>query len=189
MRCSCLRRGSMRHAMRCMPLKRDFAVGYCNPRTARESDTVALTQEFLAEMLGVRRTSVNEVASRIQASGAISYTRGQITILDLLQFGRDVLRVLSNTGGAVGYSHLGWLCPRPTADGASFAKPTQWRFGARQRSPRFSRQHLQLRHRYRQQRAVGCRADKRRRWRFDAAMLGLRHIKSRRSDYHSKQLY
>lgn len=46
-----------------------------------ESDTMALTQEFLAEMLGVRRTSVTEVASKIQAAGAISYTRGQITIL------------------------------------------------------------------------------------------------------------
>lgn len=46
-----------------------------------ESDTVTLTHEFLAEMLGVRRTSVTEVASKIQAAGAISYTRGQIRIL------------------------------------------------------------------------------------------------------------
>jgi len=46
------------------------------------SDTVALTQEFLAEMLGVRRTSVTEVAAKIQSSGAINYSRGLITILD-----------------------------------------------------------------------------------------------------------
>ena len=46
-----------------------------------ESDNVALTHEFLAEMLGVRRTSVTEVASKIQATGAINYTRGLITIL------------------------------------------------------------------------------------------------------------
>jgi len=46
------------------------------------SDTVALTQEFLAEMLGVRRTSVTEVASKVQASGAIAYSRGVIKILD-----------------------------------------------------------------------------------------------------------
>ena len=46
------------------------------------SDTVALTQEFLAEMLGVRRTSVTEVASKVQAAGAISYSRGVIKILD-----------------------------------------------------------------------------------------------------------
>jgi CRP-like cAMP-binding protein len=46
------------------------------------NDTVALTQEFLAEMLGVRRTSVTEVASKVQAAGAITYSRGVIRILD-----------------------------------------------------------------------------------------------------------
>jgi CRP-like cAMP-binding protein len=46
------------------------------------SDTVALTQEFLAEMLGVRRTSVTEVASKVQNTGAITYSRGVIKILD-----------------------------------------------------------------------------------------------------------
>ena len=46
------------------------------------SDTVALTQEFLAEMLGVRRTSVTEVASKVQGAGAITYSRGVIKILD-----------------------------------------------------------------------------------------------------------
>jgi CRP-like cAMP-binding protein len=45
-------------------------------------DVVQLTQEFLAEMLGVRRTSVTEVASRIQATGAIAYSRGVIKIVD-----------------------------------------------------------------------------------------------------------
>ena len=47
-----------------------------------ESSTVNLTQEFLAEMLGVRRTSVTEVASKIQIAGAINYSRGVINILD-----------------------------------------------------------------------------------------------------------
>jgi len=46
------------------------------------SDTVGLTQEFLAEMLGVRRTSVTEVAAKIQNVGAINYSRGSITISD-----------------------------------------------------------------------------------------------------------
>jgi CRP-like cAMP-binding protein len=46
------------------------------------SNTVLLTQEFLAEMLGVRRTSVTEVASRMQSAGAINYSRGVINILD-----------------------------------------------------------------------------------------------------------
>ena len=52
----------------------------CADRAA--SDTVPLTQEFLAEMLGVRRTSVTEVASKVQAAGAITYSRGVIKILD-----------------------------------------------------------------------------------------------------------
>ena len=46
------------------------------------SETLPFTQEFLAEMLGVRRTSVTEVASKVQAAGAITYSRGVIKILD-----------------------------------------------------------------------------------------------------------
>ena len=46
------------------------------------SDTVALTQEFLAEMLGVRRSSVTEVASKVQNAGVITYSRGVIRILN-----------------------------------------------------------------------------------------------------------
>jgi CRP-like cAMP-binding protein len=47
------------------------------------SKTVTLTQEFLSEMLGVRRTSVTEVAGQLQSEGLIGYSRGVITILDL----------------------------------------------------------------------------------------------------------
>jgi CRP-like cAMP-binding protein len=52
-------------------------------RDRAESDTVPLTQEFLSEMLGVRRTSVTEVAIKVQNAGAISYSRGIIKIVDL----------------------------------------------------------------------------------------------------------
>jgi len=45
-------------------------------------DTVNLTQEFLAEMLGVRRTSVTEVATKLQSAGLIAYSRGVIKILN-----------------------------------------------------------------------------------------------------------
>jgi len=47
-----------------------------------ESDEVNLTQEFLAEMLGVRRTTVTLVAQSLQKAGLIRYKRGQITIVD-----------------------------------------------------------------------------------------------------------
>ena len=46
------------------------------------SDTVTLTQELLAEMLGVRRTSVTLVAGGLQKSGLIAYRRGHIRLLD-----------------------------------------------------------------------------------------------------------
>ena len=46
------------------------------------NDTVTLTQELLAEMLGVRRTSVTEVAGKMQHEGVIIYSRGVIKILD-----------------------------------------------------------------------------------------------------------
>jgi CRP-like cAMP-binding protein len=47
-----------------------------------DSDIITLTQEFLSEMLGVRRTSVTEVASKLQSAGIISYSRGVIRIID-----------------------------------------------------------------------------------------------------------
>src|SRR5579884_1596547 len=44
--------------------------------------TFALTHDFLAIMLGVRRASVSEAAADLQRSGAITYHRGIVTILD-----------------------------------------------------------------------------------------------------------
>jgi CRP-like cAMP-binding protein len=45
-------------------------------------DTFPLTQDFLAQMLGVRRQTVSESASRLQADGLIQYTCGIVTIAD-----------------------------------------------------------------------------------------------------------
>ena len=42
-----------------------------------------LTQQLMSEMLGVRRTSITDVASRLQAAGIIGYSRGVIRIIDL----------------------------------------------------------------------------------------------------------
>jgi CRP-like cAMP-binding protein len=48
-----------------------------------ESDSLPLTQEFLSQMLGVRRTTVTAVAGTLQATGLIRYhRRGHIDILD-----------------------------------------------------------------------------------------------------------
>jgi CRP-like cAMP-binding protein len=97
-------------AVKQSPFLRDFIVRYqemllhqaqqstaCNalhearPRLCRwllqtrdrlDSDTVALTQEFLAQMLGVRRTTVTELARGLQSKGLVRYKRGKIEILD-----------------------------------------------------------------------------------------------------------
>jgi len=47
-----------------------------------DSDTFALTQEFLAQMLGVRRQAVNATAGELQDAGLITYSRGMITIVN-----------------------------------------------------------------------------------------------------------
>lgn len=41
-----------------------------------------LTQEFLCQMLSVRRATVSEVASSLQQAGLIKYSRGRMTIVD-----------------------------------------------------------------------------------------------------------
>jgi CRP-like cAMP-binding protein len=46
------------------------------------SDTLLLTQEFLAQMLGVQRTSVSLVAHQLQEAGLIDYSRGTVKILN-----------------------------------------------------------------------------------------------------------
>jgi CRP-like cAMP-binding protein len=45
-------------------------------------DEFDLTQEFLAQMLGVQRPTVSETARRLHTDGLISYRRGTLTILD-----------------------------------------------------------------------------------------------------------
>jgi CRP-like cAMP-binding protein len=47
-------------------------------RVAR--DEFELTQEFLAQMLGVRRPTVSEIANELQREGLIEYLRGRLVI-------------------------------------------------------------------------------------------------------------
>src|SRR6186713_1318598 len=46
------------------------------------SNQLAMTQELIANMLGVRREGVTEAAGKLQKLGVIDYRRGRITVLD-----------------------------------------------------------------------------------------------------------
>lgn len=48
------------------------------------SNELVMTQELIANMLGVRREGVTEAALKVQRAGFIKYARGRITILDRL---------------------------------------------------------------------------------------------------------
>lgn len=48
----------------------------------RPANTLTVTQEMIANMLGVRREGVTAAAGKLQKLGVIKYTRGQITVLD-----------------------------------------------------------------------------------------------------------
>jgi CRP-like cAMP-binding protein len=47
-----------------------------------QGDELVMTQELIANMLGVRREGVTEAALKLQSAGLIRYTRGRITVLD-----------------------------------------------------------------------------------------------------------
>ena len=46
------------------------------------SSELTMTQELIANMLGVRREGVTEAAGKLQLAGLIHYRRGKITVLD-----------------------------------------------------------------------------------------------------------
>ena len=54
------------------------------------SNELTMTQELIANMLGVRREGVTEAAGRLQCYGYISYRRGHITVLDRKGLEQDV---------------------------------------------------------------------------------------------------
>ena len=51
-------------------------------RDSVQSDDLNLTQEFIAEMLGTRRATINVAAVTLQSAGLINYNRGHIRIID-----------------------------------------------------------------------------------------------------------
>jgi CRP-like cAMP-binding protein len=46
------------------------------------NDLLDLTQDFVSEMIGVRRTTVTELAQTLQREGLIKYSRGRVTIVN-----------------------------------------------------------------------------------------------------------
>jgi CRP-like cAMP-binding protein len=47
-----------------------------------QTDSLLLTQEFLAQMLGSRRSTVTVSAGQLQREGLIDYTRGRVRVVD-----------------------------------------------------------------------------------------------------------
>jgi CRP-like cAMP-binding protein len=95
LRCAPLQRALYRHANEKLALARRSVV--CNGfhtvqgRLARWllmtsdrmlSEEFSLTQAFLAELLGVRRTTINEAAGPLRRRRLIRYSRGRIRILN-----------------------------------------------------------------------------------------------------------
>ena len=70
------------HALHAIPMR--LARWLLQTHDRARSDRFLLTQEFLSEMLGVRRASVSEAAASLQSKGVIEYHRGDIIVLDRL---------------------------------------------------------------------------------------------------------
>jgi len=59
-----------------------FARWLLEVRDRVQSDEFPLTHEFIAEMLGIRRSGVSEAAQKLTATGIINQKRGKIRIID-----------------------------------------------------------------------------------------------------------
>lgn len=89
------------------------------------SDSFMLTQEFLAEMLGVRRATVNIVSNSLQQQGVISYHRGLITITNRQELERiscECYSVVREIFEQVLTPHINHAFPHPVT---VFPKRTQ----------------------------------------------------------------
>jgi CRP-like cAMP-binding protein len=75
------------------------------------ANDLVMTQELIANMLGVRREGVTEAAGKLQADGLIEYSRGRITVLDRTQLETRVCECY-----AVVKKEYDRLLPQPMAD-------------------------------------------------------------------------
>ncbi len=92
--CPLLRRSLLRYAQMLIAQVTQTAVCHCHHRLEQQvsrlllssldrlpSNELDLTQEAMANLLGVRRESITETSGKLQAAGLIRYHRGRITVL------------------------------------------------------------------------------------------------------------
>jgi CRP-like cAMP-binding protein len=87
-----------------------------------DGDTFPLTQELLAEMLGVRRSTVTLIGRALQRAGLIQYHRGAITVVD-----RRGLEAAACECYRVIRDRYEELLPRTFAYGVAASTPVEWR--------------------------------------------------------------
>lgn len=77
------------------------------------SNELMMTQELIANMLGVRREGITEAAGKLQAAGIIQYNRGRILVLD-----RPALEARACECYAVVRKEYARLLPQPVLEAA-----------------------------------------------------------------------
>lgn len=63
-----------------------------------ETDTLLLTQDMIASLLGIRRTTVTLIAQTLQADGLIQYKRGKILVVDRARLRSAACECCDNLG-------------------------------------------------------------------------------------------
>jgi hypothetical protein len=123
-RCPLLRQSLLRYAQALIAQVTQTAVCHCHHRLEQQvsrllllsldrlpSNELDLTQEAMANLLGVRRESITETSGKLQRAGLIRYHRGRITVLN-----RPGLEARVCECYAVVRAELGRLVPQQGAE-------------------------------------------------------------------------
>ncbi len=73
----------------CQPGVKRLAKWFLDLQDTTGEDQFDFTQATIGESLGLRRTTINEMASKLANAGAVSYTRGKVTIKDRAALERE----------------------------------------------------------------------------------------------------
>jgi hypothetical protein len=88
------------------PLEARLARWLLMTRDRTHSDQLEVTQEFLAQMLGVRRVGVTVAAGNLQRRGIIAYSRGRIAILDQARLSKAACECYAALPALIGTNFL-----------------------------------------------------------------------------------